>query len=110
MTVVVLDSDDQRCLKALRMAVTADQWPQREKSGRTWFLIPSQSENGISYLSDGDQCGCPDFARRQRRQVEDQRCKHCIAVCLYQLLLAAAKLPVIKNRLERVPLHEGFAF
>ena len=73
--------DERRFAKALQVAEGAAAWTAlRADDGATVYRIPSQSEPGLSYESDGRGCSCPDFLGRLERGGPVGPCKHALAV------------------------------
>jgi uncharacterized Zn finger protein len=81
-TVYPTTADERRFARALRIAEGADSWSAAVgRDGATLYRIPSQSEPGLSYETDGRGCSCPDYLGR----LEAGRpgpCKHALAVQL----------------------------
>jgi hypothetical protein len=81
-TVYPTTADERRFAKALHILGGAASWSAvRADDGATLYRIPSQSEPGLSYETDGRGCSCPDYLGR----LEAGRpgpCKHAMAVQL----------------------------
>jgi predicted nucleic acid-binding Zn finger protein len=73
---------ERRFAKARQILSGADAWTTvRADDGAAVYRIPSQSEPGLFYETDGRGCSCPDYLGR----LETGRpgpCKHAIAVQL----------------------------
>jgi predicted nucleic acid-binding Zn finger protein len=85
MTVLTIDTRDNRTAKALHIAANAGQWIRvRGKDGRPLaFGVPSQRNPNVYYLVTTRTCTCVDFKRR------GQPCKHVAAVAIYVALKRA---------------------
>ena len=82
-TVYPTTPEDRRFTRALRIAEGADSWTAlRADAGATVYRIPSQSEPGVSYETDGRGCSCPDYLGRVERGEASGACKHALAVQL----------------------------
>src|SRR6266487_4834799 len=82
-TVYPTTADERRFAKALHIAADAASWTAlRADAGATVYRIPSQSEPGVSYETDGRGCSCPDYLRRAERGEASGSCKHALAVQL----------------------------
>src|SRR5205823_8228866 len=82
-TVYPTTADERRFAKALHiMSGTASWSAVRDDAGATVYRIPSQSEPGLSYETDGRGCSCPDFLGRVERGEPSRPCKHALAVQL----------------------------
>src|SRR6266487_1018736 len=67
-TVYPTTADERRFAKALHIAADAASWTTlRADAGATVYRIPSQSEPGLSYETDGRGCSCPDYLGRLER-------------------------------------------
>ena len=76
-------ADERRFAKALGIAAGAASWTAvRADATSTVYRIPSQSEPGASYETDGRGCSCPDFLGRLERGGPAGPCKHALAVQL----------------------------
>ena len=76
-------ADERRFAKALGIAAGAASWTAvRADATSTLYRIPSQSEPGVSYETDGRGCSCPDFLGRLKRGGPVGPCKHALAVQL----------------------------
>ena len=76
-------ADERRFAKALGIAAGAASWTAvRADAGATVYRLPSQSEPGVSYETDGRGCSCPDFLGRLERGGPAGPCKHALAVQL----------------------------
>ena len=74
---------ERRLARALRIAEGAASWTTlRADAGAAVYRIPSQSEPGVSYETDGRGCSCPDFLGRLERGGPGGPCKHALAVQL----------------------------
>src|SRR5205823_9037065 len=74
---------ERRLARALRIAEGAASWSAlRADTDATVYRIPSQSEPGISYETDGRGCSCPDYLGRLERGGPAGPCKHALAVQL----------------------------
>ena len=52
---------ERRFARALRIAESTESWTAvRADDGALLYRIPSQSEPGLSYETDGRGCSCPD--------------------------------------------------
>ena len=82
-TVYPTTADERRFARAHRIAEGADSWTAvRADDGTVLYRIPSQSEPGLFYESDGRGCSCPDFLGRLERGGPAGSCKHALAVQL----------------------------
>jgi hypothetical protein len=76
-------ADERRFTKALHILSGAASWTAfRADAGAAVYRIPSQSEPGVSYETDGCGCSCPDFLGRLERGGPAGPCKHALAVQL----------------------------
>ena len=76
-------ADGRRFARALRIAEGAASWSTvRADAGAAVYRIPSQSEPGVSYETDGRGCSCPDYLGRIERGGPAGPCKHALAVQL----------------------------
>ena len=76
-------ADERRFAKALRIAEGAASWAALPAdAGAAVYRIPSQSEPGLSYETDGRGCSCPDYLGRVERGEASGACKHALAVQL----------------------------
>src|SRR6266536_5168060 len=74
---------ERRLAKALRIAAGVASWTTlRADAGATVYRVPSQSEPGVSYETDGRGCSCPDYLGRVERGEASGACKHGLAVQL----------------------------
>ena len=75
---VAISFEDPRSIKAISIAAEAGQWAKcRTRDGSKRYGIPSQSVDGLYYLTDTRACTCPDAQRR------GLPCKHVLAVRLH---------------------------
>jgi predicted nucleic acid-binding Zn finger protein len=74
---------ERRLAKARQIVAGATSWPTiRTDRGVAVYRIPSQSEPGVSYETDGRSCSCPEFLGRLERGGPAGPCKHALAVQL----------------------------
>ena len=74
---------ERRLAKARQIVGGATSWPTiRTDRGIAVYRIPSQSEPGVSYETDGRGCSCPDYVGRVERGGPAGPCKHALAVQL----------------------------
>jgi hypothetical protein len=87
MTMLTIDTTDNRTAKALEIAANAGQWIKvRGKDGQPLaFGVPSETVAGRYYLVTSARCECADFRRR------GLPCKHITAVALYVAVKRAEK-------------------
>ena len=86
---------ERRLAKARQIIASAASWTTlRADAGATVYRIPSQSEPGVSYETDGRGCSCPDFLGRLERGGPAGPCKHAIAVQLRAAESATCRLTV----------------
>lgn len=75
--------DERRFAKARQILAGAGSWSTvRADDGAAVYRIPSQSEPGLSYETDGHGCSCPDYLGRLERGGPVGPCKHALAVRL----------------------------
>src|SRR5436305_13252185 len=83
---------ERRFAKARQILGNAASWSTvRADAGATVYRIPSRSEPGVSYETDGRGCSCPDYLGR----LEAGRpgpCKHALAVQLHAARVADIRL------------------
>src|SRR6266542_6538179 len=87
MTMLTIDTQDNRTGKALLISADAGQWIKvRSKDGQPLaFGVPSQRNPDVHYLVTTTSCQCVDFKRR------GQPCKHVQAVAIYVALRRASR-------------------
>lgn len=79
---IVIDTKDQRSLRAIEIAAGASQWLKiRRRDGAKFFGVPSQTTPNVYYLVSMISCTCPDAKRSP-----GLACKHQLAVRLYVAL------------------------
>ena len=80
-TVYPTTADERRLAKARQIVAGAASWAALRADARaTVYRIPSQSEPGVSYETDGRGCSCPDYLGRVERGGPSGPCKHALAV------------------------------
>lgn len=105
---VTISAEDTRSIRAIEIAAGAAKWLHIREVGTgrvIGYQIPSESQQGVWYVTTQTFCTCQDARRRA-----GQPCKHQLAVRLHvELQKASASKPRTKRSVQpaAAPAHAG---